>query len=61
MIKVLYTPAGLEDTTENLFKEALEHHNTVYPDYSGILYLTTSTAKLREAQRIFHGLVTKYC
>jgi len=61
MIKVFYTPAGSGNATENLFKEALKHYNTVHPDYSGILYLTTTPAKLREAQRIFHGLAAKYC
>lgn len=60
MINVYYSPSGIRSTTGVLFERALEGYdfNDVYPDYSHVLYLATSSTKVREAQRIFHKLVT---
>jgi RecB family exonuclease len=67
MVKIFYTPPGYRNTTEFLFKEALktEHRirNTEYRiniDYSNILYLSPTTAKVKEANKIFHQLVTRH-
>lgn len=60
MVNVFYSPPGYRNTTECLFKKALElfKNNVACPDYSRILYLAPTSTKVTEAHKIFHKLVS---
>jgi ATP-dependent helicase/DNAse subunit B len=60
MVKIFYTPHGYRNTAEFLFKEALKTEHRINIDYSNILYLAPTTAKVKEANKIFHQLVIRH-
>lgn len=61
MVKIFYISAECGNTTELLFKEALKTEDRGHIDYSNILYLAPTTAKVKEASEIFHQITTNKC
>jgi RecB family exonuclease len=58
MVRIFYIPFSFRNATELLFKEATRHIQ--HPDYSKIIYLAPSPVKVKEANKIFHQLVTRH-
>jgi RecB family exonuclease len=67
MIALYYTPLDSLGVTEALLKEALAYGGMdasrpqspgLYPDYSRLCYVASSSIKVREAQKIFHACIT---
>jgi RecB family exonuclease len=58
MVKIFYMPFSAENAAELLFKEAIRHIQHL--DYSKIIYLAPSPVKVKEANKIFHQLVTRH-
>jgi RecB family exonuclease len=54
-VNVFYAPFGHRGSTGELLKEAIKGREG--PDYSDMLYVAPTSLKVREAQRVFHGLV----
>ncbi|MDI6890776.1 MAG: PD-(D/E)XK nuclease family protein [Thermodesulfovibrionales bacterium] len=54
-IKVFYIPFRYRGSTETLLKVSVDKIKG--PDYSRILYIAPTPRKVRDAQRIFHGLI----
>lgn len=60
MIKVFYSSDGFRGITQRLLEEALTRYSGKgLPDYSGTLYLAPNQAKVNEARRIFHKIITE--
>ena len=59
MVKIFYTPLSYRNITEFLFEEAVKDIQN--PDYSRILYLSPTSTKTKEAQKIFHRLQDNKC
>ncbi len=57
-VKVFYIPPRYRGSTETLLK--VSGNRIKGSDYSGILYIAPTPRKVRDSQRIFHGL-TKGC
>ncbi|GER94403.1 hypothetical protein A45J_2164 [hot springs metagenome] len=61
MVKIFYISREHTNTAELLFKEALKTEHRINIDYSNILYLSPTPAKVKEASEIFHQLVDSRC
>ncbi len=59
LVKLFYTHLSYSNGTEFLFKEAIK--NICAPDYSKILYLSPTSIKGKEAQKMFHQLQLNKC
>jgi ATP-dependent helicase/DNAse subunit B len=54
-IKLFHVPLNNRGSTEHLLKRSISHIK--WPDFSGIMYISPSPRKIRDAQKIFHTLV----
>ena len=54
-LKLYYTPVNLNNITRDIFKDIINNSEGI--DFSHILYIAPSTAKIEEAKKIFHSLV----
>jgi RecB family exonuclease len=59
MFKVFYTPLDFKNPAGLLFKEAIS--GVKGNDFSDILYIAPSSAKIEDARKIFHGLNKNQC
>jgi len=65
-VKIIYTPPHFREITPSLFQDAKEYMGResslspgpfLHHDYSSVLYLAPHSAKVRQAQKIFHSLL----
>lgn len=59
MVKILYTPFSRSDILSEVFKDAVKLFT--HPDYSRLACISSSTAKAREDQRVFHDTIGRGC